>query len=346
MKIAIVTDAWLPQINGVVTTLRKTVECLRENEHEVLLITPENFQTVPLPTYPSIRLALGANRGVTEALSDFTPDAIHIATEGPLGLAARRYCLKQQLRFTTAFHTQFPEYVRLRAPVPVRFTYALLRRFHARAEATMVSTASQRNLLLRHGFKHLALWERGVDTELFRPRDKNFLNDARPIFLYGGRVAPEKNLEAFLTLDLPGSKYVIGDGPELKRLRMKFPEVRFPGLKQGDELARYMAAADVFVFPSRTDTFGIVMLEAMACGVPVVAYPVTGPIDVVRDGITGYLSEDLAGAAVAALQLSPNKVRAQALEHTWEKATRQFFCNLATNDVRLHRSASATRLAA
>lgn len=331
MKIAIVSDAWLPQINGVVTTLRKTVEVLRENGHRVLIVSPEGFKTVPLLTYPSIRLAVNARSGVTSALDRFVPDAIHIATEGPLGYAARRYCLQRQRRFTTSYHTQFPDYVRLRAPVPIAFTSALLRWFHAPAERTMVSTETQREVLRRRGFGHLVMWERGVDTALFRPRDKSFLCDRRPVFLYAGRVAVEKNIDAFMTIDVPGTKYVVGDGPDLERLKSEYPEVRFVGLKQGEELAQYMAAADVFVFPSRTDTFGIVMLEAMACGVPVAAYPVTGPIDVVQQGITGILSENLAGAAVVALQLDGHKARQYALQRTWERAAKQFFCNLAVN---------------
>lgn len=332
MKIAIVTDAWLPQINGVVTTLRQTVAVLRENGHEVKVISPDGFKTVPLLTYPSIRLAVGARRGVTERLDQFAPDAIHIATEGPLGYAARGYCLRNHLRFTTAYHTQFPEYVRLRAPVPIAWTSALLRWFHAPAEHTMVSTETQRATLQKRGFGRLATWERGVDTHLFRPRDKKFLAGPRPIFLYTGRVAVEKNIEAFLGADLPGTKYVVGDGPDLARLQQHHPEVRFVGSKQGEELARHMAAADVFVFPSRTDTFGIVMLEAMACGVPVAAYPVTGPIDVVQHRVTGFLSGNLAGAALAALALDGRKARDYALQRTWEKATQQFFCNLAVND--------------
>jgi len=331
MKIAIITDAWYPQTNGVVTTLNRTGECLRQMGHEVLFVTPETFRTVPLPTYPDIRLSLFPWRKVSRMLDAFVPEAVHIATEGPLGSAARKYCLHHGLKFTTAYHTQFPQYVRLRAPVPVSITYALLRRFHRRAVRTMVPTESQRQELLRWQFENVVIWSRGVDVNLFKPRDKDFLSDPRPISMFVGRVAVEKNIEAFLAMQLPGTKYVVGDGPDLQALCDKYPQVRFVGFKYGEELARHLAAADVFVFPSRTDTFGLVMLEAMACGVPVAAYPVTGPIDVVQNGVTGVLHEDLRTATLRALELDPAAARRYAEQHSWLAATAQFDSHLEFN---------------
>jgi glycosyltransferase involved in cell wall biosynthesis len=331
-RVAIVTDAWLPQTNGVVTTLTRTGECLRQLGHEVLFLTPESFRTVPLPTYPSIRLALFPGRRVKTILNDFKPDAVHIATEGPLGFAARRYCLNKKLQFTTAYHTRFPEYLRLRAPIPITWSYRLLRWFHARAERVMVPTESQRQVLMRWGFQNVVIWTRGVDTALFRPRGKDFLNAPRPISLFAGRVAVEKNIEAFLQLTIPGTKYVVGDGPDMDKLTAKYPQVRFVGFKYGEELASYLAAANVFVFPSRTDTFGLVMLEAMACGVPVAAYPVTGPIDVVRQGETGVLDENLHSAVVRALAMDGRPARRYAEQHSWLAATEQFAGHLAVNE--------------
>lgn len=331
MKIAIITDAWYPQTNGVVTTLNRTGECLRQMGHQVLYITPEFFNTIPLPTYRSIRLAILPGRKVSTMLDEFAPEAVHIATEGPLGLAARKYCIRRRLKFTTAYHTQFPQYVRLRAPIPVRFTYFLLRRFHKKAARTMVPTESQRQELLRWKFENIVIWSRGVDIDLFKPRDKNFLPDPRPISMFVGRVAVEKNIDAYLRTHIPGTKYVVGDGPDLEALCDKYPMVRFVGFKYGEELARYLAAADVFVFPSRTDTFGLVMLEAMACGVPVAAYPVTGPVDVVRPGVTGVLDEDLREATLKALHLDPARARKYAEEHSWMAATAQFYNNLEFN---------------
>lgn len=331
MKIAIITDAWLPQTNGVVTTLHRTKENLEKMGHEVLLITPQEFKTLPLPTYPDIRLSLFPRKTVFNRLDQFEPDAIHIATEGPLGSAARRYCLKRKLKLTTAYHTQFPYYVRLRAPIPVSLSYAVLRRFHSSAERIMVPTESQRQELLKWGFKNVVIWSRGVDIELFKPRSKSFLQDKRPISMYTGRVAVEKNLDAFLSLDIPGTKYIVGDGPDRQALSTKYPDAKFVGFKFGEELARYMAAADVFVFPSRTDTFGIVMLDAMACGVPIAAYPVTGPIDIVNNGVTGILDEDLKKAVSGALKLSSQDARAYAEKNSWLAATEQFFSHLEIN---------------
>ena len=329
MRIALVSDAWEPQVNGVVTTLRRTCEELSALGHTVEVIGPARFRTLPCPGYRSIRLAVLPGRRLAGLLRGLDPQAIHIATEGPLGQAARRYCLDRRLDFTTAYHTQFPEYLALRTPIPARWTYAAVRRFHAPAARTMVSTTSQQALLEQHGFRNLVRWSRGVDTALFRPQDKSFLLAPRPIAMYVGRVAVEKNLEAFLALDLPGSKFVVGDGPALASLRARHPTVRFTGFKHGQELAQHLAAADVFVFPSRTDTFGLVLLEAMACGVPVAAFPVTGPKDVVLPGVTGILHEDLGRATRQALRLDPAACVAHAKEFSWRNATLQFLANLA-----------------
>lgn len=329
MKIAIATDAWQPQINGVVRTLGQTVAHLQELGHEVRVITPQDFRTYPCPTYPSIRLAVFPKRGVNRMLRDFRPQAIHIATEGPIGHAAHSLCRSLSLPFTTSYHTQFPEYVRARVPVPVSWSYAYLRRYHSRATRTMIATPSMRRMLEERGFKNLEIWARGVDSNLFQPGPKSFLSGERPLSMYMGRVAVEKNIEAFLDLDLPGSKYVVGDGPDLEQLRRRYPNVTFTGQKTGKELTAHIAAADVFVFPSVTDTFGLVLLEAMACGVPVAAFPVTGPIDVVQDGKTGVLDHDLRQAILGALKLDPSDCIAYARQHSWRNWTERFASLLA-----------------
>ncbi len=324
MKIAVVTDAWHPQVNGVVRTLGQTADHLTQLGHDVRFITPQEFRTYPCPTYPSIRLAVWPKRGVRRALLGFRPQAVHIATEGPLGHAARALCLRGSVPFTTSYHTQFPEYVRARFPLPIEWSYAYLRRYHSAAARTMVATPSMRRRLEERGFRNLAIWARGVDSTLFQPGPKSLLAGPRPIAMYMGRVAVEKNIEAFLNLDLPGTKYVVGDGPDLEQLRSRYRDVRFVGQKIGQELAAHLAAADVFVFPSLTDTFGLVLLEAMACGVPVAAYPVTGPIDVVQDGKTGVLHEDLQRAVLGALKLDPADCVAYARQHSWRNWTERF----------------------
>lgn len=329
MRIALVTDAWLPQTNGVVQTLTITADRLSQAGYGVTLITPADFRTVPCPTYPEIRLSMFASERVRRRLDALDPQAVHIATEGPLGLAARRWCLRRARAFTTSYHTQFPEYVRARLPVPLALSYSYMRWFHGRAAHTLVATPSMKRALEARGFGNLALWSRGVDTDLFRPRNESFLDLPRPIWLYFGRVAVEKGVEDFLRLDLPGTKLVVGDGPAAARLRQAYPDAVFTGYRFGEELARHIAASDVFVFPSRTDTFGLVLLEAMACGVPVAAYPVTGPVDVVLDGVTGVLGDDLGAAARAALHLNREACREHALRYTWEAATRQFTGALA-----------------
>ena len=328
MRIAIVTDAWSPQTNGVVSTLRQTISCLEQLGHEVQAVTPGLFHSVPCPTYPEIRLALFPYRKLSALLSGFAPDAIHIATEGSLGFAARRYCMRNRLSFTTSYHTQFPQYLRSRFPIPISLSYRALRWFHGAATHCMVSTQTVRDQLEERGFRNLARWQRGVDTELFKPGPKDFLELPRPIAAYVGRVAIEKNIDAFLRMPWAGTKLVIGDGPELPRLKSQFPDAVYAGFRFGEDLARHLAASDVFVFPSLTDTFGLVNLEAMACGVPVAAYPVAGPIDVVEDGVTGALDEDLASAALRALSIDPRKCRDRALRSGWERCTREFESNL------------------
>jgi glycosyltransferase involved in cell wall biosynthesis len=329
MKIAIVTDAWLPQTNGVVTTLTRTARCLVEEfGHHVAVMNPDGVRTVPCPTYPEIRLAPFQGRRVAEWLAREAPDALHVATEGPLGLAARRAALRLGLRFTTSYHTQFPQYLAARVPIPPGVTYAWLRWFHSAAERTMVGTRAVREDLKRHGFVNLVQWTRGVDTALFRPRPDASLPHPRPLLVYAGRVAVEKSVEDFLRADVPGTKIVIGGGPALGALRARYPAAVFTGYRYGEELATLLAAADCFVFPSRTDTFGLVMLEALASGVPVAAYPVTGPIDVIRDGEVGCLRGDLADAIRGALALDRARCRDYALGFRWENATREFLGNL------------------
>jgi glycosyltransferase involved in cell wall biosynthesis len=301
MRILVATDAWHPQICGVVRTLgslAKTVEALGAS---IVFLTPEGFASVPLPTYPGLRCALPAPGKLAARIERARPDAIHIATEGPIGLLARRYCLKNGLPFTTSFTTRFPEYVAARAPFPVAWGYAALRRFHDPAAVTMVATPSLLTELASRGFGRLKMWTRGVDTDLFRPDRAVDLGLPRPIFMSVGRIAPEKNLEAFLSLDLPGTKVVIGEGPQEAELKARFPSVRFLGSLSGERLAQHVAAADVFVFPSRTDTFGIVQLEALASGVPVAAFPVTGPKDVIGNAPVGVLDNDLRKACLDAL---------------------------------------------
>jgi glycosyltransferase involved in cell wall biosynthesis len=324
----IVTDAWFPQTNGVVSTLAQTAAWLGRFGHEVRMLTPKDFRSIACPTYPEVRLSLFPHRKVASEIIAFAPQALHIATEGPLGVCARRFCLKWGLSFTTSYHTQFPQYLRARFPIPLSVSYGVLRRFHAAAVRCMVSTPSMRADLGAHGFRNLAHWPRGVDTEKFRPKPKEFLSLPRPIAAYVGRVAIEKNIDAFLSMPWAGSKIVVGDGPERARLQQQYPDATFTGYKFGDELASHLAAADVMVFPSRTDTFGLVNLESMACGVPVAAYPVTGPIDVIDDGVTGALDTDLAAAALRALKLDPEACRARALKSGWDVSSRQFESNL------------------
>jgi glycosyltransferase involved in cell wall biosynthesis len=328
MRILLVTDAWAPQVNGVVVTLRNTIAFLERIGHEVHVLSPEGFRTVPMPGYPEIPLAVLAGMGVARRFREVAPDAIHISTEGPLGIAARRYCVANDLAFTTAYHTCFPEYVRARFGIPLAWTYAWLRRFHRPSSAVLVGTRTIRGLLEQQGFANVADWSRGVDLDLFHPGAERFVDFARPVFTYVGRLAVEKDLPSFLRLDLPGTKVVVGDGPERSRLQRGFPKAVFVGTKSGAELASYYQRSDVFVFPSRTDTFGLVLLEAMACGTPVAAFPVRGPVDVVKDPSAGVLHEDLGEAALQALLLDRGEVRRYAERFSWERSARQFASHL------------------
>lgn len=332
MKILLVSDAWFPQVNGVVRTLNTVIGELKAMGHAVDTITPDQFKTIPCPTYPEIRLACWPFFRVPAMIEAARPDAIHIATEGPLGMTARRYCVRNKLPFTTAYHTRFPEYVEPRLGVPVSWTYKVMRHFHGKSAGVMVATKSIRADLEARGFDNIRDWSRGVDTELFRPQAKDAIDAPRPVFMFVGRVAVEKNLPAFLELDLPGSKVVVGDGPDMAMLKKRFPDTIFVGAKKGEELSRHYAAADVFVFPSRTDTFGLVMLEALASGVPVAAFPVPGPLDVIASEKVGVLSEDLGAAAKAALALSAADCRSYALGFSWRACAEQFFDNLAPLD--------------
>jgi len=340
MRILVVTDAWLPQINGVVRTLGRLREELTEMGHELVFITPDQFRSVPCPTYPEIRLSLRPGRRLARTIEANQPCAIHIATEGPLGWAARRYCLKRQVPFTTAYHTKFPEYIRARFRVPLTVSYRFIRKFHAPASTIMVATQTIQDELEHRGFSRIRRWSRGVDTKLFRPRTPEeiealapgLLDLPKPVHLYVGRVAVEKNIQAFLAADLPGTKLVVGDGPQLDELRRKYPGVVFAGAKTGEALAAHYSAASVFVFPSRTDTFGLVLLEALASGVPVAAYPVPGPLDVIGESPAGVLSENLAEAARLALEIPAETCRAHALSFSWQACTQQFLDNLSPFD--------------
>ena len=330
MRILLATDAWPPQVNGVVRTLKQLVPELEKLGHAVTVLSPDLFPGIPCPFYPEIRLALGAGRRVGPMIEAAQPDAIHIVTEGPLGFAARRWCLAHRRAFTTAFHTRFPEYLAARCLVPARFTYAILRRFHAPSRGIMVATESMRRALARHGFDNMRPWSRGVDPALFDPaRRDETLPFARPMFLSVGRVALEKNLATFLRLDLPGSKVVVGEGPQLESLKRKFPAAHFLGRVENGSVARLYASADVFVFPSRTDTFGLVILEALASGLPVAAFPVPGPLDVIGESGAGALDEDLGRAALAALDIPRAECRAHALRFTWTNCARQFVDGLS-----------------
>lgn len=324
MRILIVTDAWRPQVNGVVNTLEKLAETLDGMGVVTRFVTPEGFHTIPLPSYPEIRLTLATRDMAERRMNDAAPDRVHIATEGPLGVLARRICLDRCWAFTTSYHTRYPEFVRARLPIPESWCYYWLRRFHNAGQAVLVATPSMGEELTAKGFTNVRLWSRGVDTDLFHPRHRRDLGLPRPIFLNVGRVAVEKNLPAFLDLDLPGSKVVVGDGPELARLKARYREVHFMGVRRGEELARIYASADVFVFPSRTDTFGNVILEALASGCPVAAFPVTGPIDIVGRGMGGVLSQDLREAAIAGLHVARGMARDRAQAYGWLNCARQF----------------------
>lgn len=326
MRLLIVSDAWHPQVNGVVRTLATVADHLAQAGDVVEVIGPDRFPTLPMPSYPEIRLALMPQARLARMAAAFRPDAVHIATEGPLGWAMRAICLKRRWPFTTSFHTKFPEYLQARTRLPPRFAWAMLRRFHEAGDGTFAATASLREELAAQGFTKIRAWTRGVDLELFRQdpaRDREWAGLPRPVFLYVGRVAVEKNIEAFLRLDLPGSKVVVGDGPQRAALQRRFPATHFAGWRTGQALADAYAGADVMVFPSRTDTFGLVVIESMACGTPVAAYPVTGPRDIVVPG-TGALDADLRAAALAALGADRAACRAHAATFSWEACAASF----------------------
>jgi glycosyltransferase involved in cell wall biosynthesis len=329
MRILIATDAWRPQVNGVVRTLTSLSRAAATLGVEITFLTPEGFPSMGVPTYPGLRVALPNRREIAGRIEAAAPEAIHIATEGPVGWAVRGYCRRHKLPFTTSYTTRFPEYVSVRTGIPASVGYAVLRHFHDAAAMTMVATDSLKKELAERGFKKLGFWTRGVDTRLFHPGDPAQLDLPRPIFMTVGRVAVEKNLEAFLSLDLPGTKVIVGNGPQKAELERRFPQAKFLGEKTGQDLTSHVAAADVFVFPSLTDTFGVVQLEALACGTPVAAFPVTGPLDVIADRPIGAIDHDLRSACMRALTMSRETCRNFALERSWENSASQFIGNLA-----------------
>jgi glycosyltransferase involved in cell wall biosynthesis len=327
MRILVATDAWHPQVNGVVRTLTMMAEAATALGVDVSFLTPQSFRTFAMPSYPDLRVALPYQARIARLITEARPDSIHIATEGPIGLLVRRYCRKRGLPFTTSFHTRFPEYISARLPVPESWIWSALRRFHGPSQAVMAATPALAGELRARGFRNVVLWPRGVDALHFHPRAVD-LGLPRPIFLCVGRVAVEKNLEAFLDLDLPGTKLIVGDGPELMALARKYPQAVFLGARQGEALAEAYAAADVFVFPSKTDTFGLVLLEALASGLPVAAFPVTGPRDVIGAAPVGALNDDLRAACLSALTISPQACLEFAARHTWEASARAFVENI------------------
>ncbi len=332
LRILIVTDAWKPQVNGVVRSLDTLGQYLEKFGNNVYYISPDLFRTVPLPTYSEIKLAMAPYSMIARIINVYQPDAIHIATEGPLGWAARRFCIRHEHPFTTSFHTRFAEYVNARTAMPVSWGYDILRRFHNPASAVMVATPSLQTELEEKGFENLRIWSRGVDLALFKPdlaERENLLPFKGPIWLYVGRVAVEKNIQAFLDLNLEGTKVVVGSGPQLDELKAKYTDVEFLGPRFGEELATIYAQADVFVFPSKTDTFGLVVVEALAAGTPVAAYPVQGPADILEGSTVGAVDEDLETACRKALGCAtPAECRTHAEKFSWEACTRQFLSNL------------------
>jgi len=327
MRILVATDAWHPQVNGVVRTLTNMAEAARAFGVEISFLTPQSFRTFAMPSYPDLRLALPYQAKIARLIAEARPDSIHIATEGPIGLLVRRYCRKNQLPFTTSFHTRFPEYISARLPIPEAWIWRALRAFHGPSQAVMAATPALAGELRARGFRNVVLWPRGVDAGQFHPRAAD-LGLPRPVFLCVGRVAVEKNLEAFLDLDLPGTKVIVGDGPARAALTRKYPQAVFLGARQGKELAEAYAAADAFVFPSKTDTFGLVLLEALASGLPVAAFPVTGPRDVIGNEPVGALNDDLRIACLTAVTISPQACLAFAARHTWEASARAFVENI------------------
>jgi glycosyltransferase involved in cell wall biosynthesis len=335
MKICIVTDAWLPQINGVVKTLEHTIEQLKKAGHIVLVVEPSLFFNVPCPSYSEIRLSIFSYKKLSQMIEDFEPDALHVATEGPLGLSARRFAQKHRINFTTAYHTKFPEYLEARTGISADWFYPLMRWFHKPSKAVMVSTDSVIKQLSDKGFQNLVKWSRGVDLEVFNRKQEFMIaadNIRSPIFLYVGRIAVEKNIEAFLKLKLPGDKWLVGAGPALAELSEKYPDAIFFNSKSHQELVKIYQQASVFVFPSKTDTFGLVLLEALASGLPVAAYPVAGPIDVLQGCEAAVMHHDLLEACLTALELNPKHAREHAEKFTWRQTTLQFTANLCPTE--------------
>lgn len=328
MKILIVSDAWKPQVNGVVNSLDMTCRKLREIGHDIEVIGPNRFKTFSCPTYPSIKLAFLPRKKLLKIINEYKPESIHIATEGPLGQAARKICLHKRWRFTTSYHTQFPEYINARIPVPLSISYYFLRKFHSKAERTLVPTKSMAEKLVSKGFKNITIWSRGVDKDIFKPSATKIINKRKKA-IYFGRISPEKNIEAFLDINLDIEKIIVGDGPSLSKLKKDYPEAIFLGEKFGRELSKIVAESDVFVFPSKTDTFGIVIIEALACGVPVAAFPVTGPKDIIEHEVTGYLSDDLERAIIGALKIDKNSCVKESMKYSWENCSRQFESSLS-----------------
>jgi len=331
-KIVIVTDAWHPQVNGVVRTIEATKCALSDLGHDVEIMNPSAFLTFPCPTYPDIRFAVDVWPRVGRMIRKMRPDSILIATEGPLGLAARNFCISEGLHFSTNFSTKFPEYIRLRAPIPESWSYKYFQWFHTPSDSVLVATHSLEMHLHERGIKNTDWWSLGVDTDLFKPYMQSNIPDLpRPILLYVGRIAVEKNLKSFLDVNMPGTKVLVGDGPAIDELRAQYSDAVFVGEKHGEELARYYSSGDVLVFPSKTDTFGLVMLEALACGTPIAAYPVSGPADVIQDPKVGVLDEVLHDAILSALKLARQDCRNYALKYSWANCAQSLLSNLANN---------------
>lgn len=333
LRILLATDAWRPQVNGVVRTWETSISRLRELGHAVAVIEPNLFPGMPCPLYPEIRLCLPMQSQIVQMINAFEPDVIHIATEGPIGLAVRLYCRRRGLSFTTSYHTKFPEYLQEMVFLPASISYGYMRWFHRRSSAIMVATPSLEKELHHRGFSPpLKRWSRGVDLELFRPRPKTLFQFPRPILLYVGRVSKEKGIEDFLRLDVPGTKVIVGDGPIRERLEKHYPRAKFLGYRRGVALAECYAGADLFVFPSKTDTFGLVLIEALASGIPVAAYPVVGPIDIVTQTNVGAMDVDLGRAVTRALQVGDPEACAQlGRQYTWENCTNQLLANFVVN---------------
>jgi glycosyltransferase involved in cell wall biosynthesis len=328
LRILLATDAWRPQVNGVVRTWETSIQHLRQRGHTVAVIEPGLFASFLVPFYPEIQLAIPARRLVAQLIRSFAPNVVHVATEGPIGLSVRAFCVRNRWRFSTSYHSKFPEYLQHLARVPIAWGYRFMRWFHSASSAVMVSTPTLERDLAARGFRNLCRWSRGVDLTLFMPRAKTWTEYARPILLYAGRVSKEKNVEAFLAIQHAGTKLIVGDGPIRERLKREYPQVAFLGYRTGVALAEAYTNADLFVFPSRTDTFGLVMIEAMACGVPVAAYPVVGPIDIVTEPGVGCLDENLDRAIEIALRQSDTEACVQhARQFTWERCTDQLLAN-------------------